>query len=59
MKSAVLRRETDKLAAQGFKVYEIESDDDAYEVEMVYKNGTPIDTHVHPATGEILRGYDD
>jgi hypothetical protein len=37
----------------------IESDDGAYEVEMVDKNGIRIDTHVYPATAEILRGYDD
>lgn len=50
---------TEKLSANGYKVIEIESDDGAYDVEMVDKNGVRIDTHVHPATGEILRGYDD
>ena len=49
----------EKLSAQGYKVTEIESDDGAYEVEMVDKNGTRIETHVHPATGELLPGYDD
>jgi hypothetical protein len=50
---------TEKLAAQGYKVNEIESDDGAYEVDLVDKNGTRIETHVHPATGELLPGYDD
>ena len=49
----------EKLTAQGYKVHEIEADDGAYEVELVDKNGTRIDTHVHPATGELLPGYDD
>lgn len=48
----------EKLTAQGYRVHEIESDDGAYEVEMS-KNGTRIEAHVHPATGEILLGYDD
>ncbi|HUW73248.1 MAG TPA: PepSY domain-containing protein [Methyloceanibacter sp.] len=49
---------TEKLSAQGYKVYEIETDDGAYEVEMT-KNGTRMEVHVHPATAEILVGYDD
>jgi len=49
---------SDKLAAQGYKVTEIEVDDGAYEVEMIDKNGTRIEGHVHPATGELLVGYD-
>jgi hypothetical protein len=49
----------DKLSQQGYRVTEIESDDGAYEVEMIDKNGTKIDTHVHPVTGELLPGYDD
>lgn len=48
----------DKLSAQGYEVYEIETDDGAYEVEMA-KNGTRMEVHVHPATAEILVGYDD
>lgn len=47
-----------KLTDQGYEVYEIESDDGAYEVE-VSKDGTRYDLHVHPETGEILPGYDD
>jgi hypothetical protein len=50
---------TDKLTQQGYKVLEIESDDGAYEVEMLDKNGVKVDTHVHPATAELLPGYDD
>lgn len=49
----------DKLSAKGYKVREIEADDGAYEVEMVDKNGTRIEIHVHPATAELLPGYDD
>lgn len=49
----------DRLSAQGYKVREIEADDGAYEVEMVDKNGARIEVHVHPATAELLPGYDD
>jgi hypothetical protein len=49
----------EKLASQGYKVLEIEADDGAYEVEMLDKNGVKIDTHVHPATAELLPGHDD
>ena len=50
---------TDKLSAQGYTVREIESDDGAYEVELTGKDGVRVETHVHPATGEIMNGYDD
>jgi hypothetical protein len=50
---------SEKLAAKGFKVTEIETDDGAYEVDLVDKNGTRVEAHVHPATGEMLVGYDD
>ena len=49
----------EKLTALGYKVHEIEADDGAYEVELIDKNGTRIDTHVHPATAELIPGYDD
>ncbi|GFO82615.1 PepSY domain-containing protein [Methyloceanibacter sp.] len=48
----------EKLSSQGYKVIEIETDDGAYEVELT-KNGTRMEVHVHPATAEILVGYDD
>jgi hypothetical protein len=48
---------TEKLTAAGYTVREIETDDGAYEVEMT-KDGVKLDVHVHPATGEILTGYD-
>lgn len=50
---------SEKLTAQGFKVHRIEADDGAYEVEIIDKNDTRIETHVHPATAELLPGYDD
>lgn len=50
---------SEKLQAQGYKVTEIEADDGAYEVDLVDKNGTKVEAHVHPATGEMLVGYDD
>lgn len=50
---------SEKLSAKGYKVYEIETDDGAYEVEMTDKNGVRIEAHVHPATAEILVGHDD
>jgi hypothetical protein len=28
-------------------------------IEMNDKNGVHVDTPVHPATGELLTGYDD
>ena len=50
---------TEKLDQKGYRVTEIEVDDGAYEVEMTDKNGVRIEAHVHPATGELLLGYDD
>ncbi|MCZ7593524.1 MAG: PepSY domain-containing protein [Hyphomicrobium sp.] len=50
---------TEKLTAAGYKVTEIETDDGAYEVELVDKNGVRVEGYVHPATGELLVGYDD
>lgn len=50
---------TDKLTSQGYKVHKIETDDGTYEVDMTDKNGVLIEADVHPATGEILPGYDD
>ncbi len=50
---------TEKLQGQGYKVTEIETDDGAYEVDLIDKNGTKIEAHVHPATGDILVGYDN
>ncbi len=49
----------DKLVAAGYAVREIESDDGAYEVKVSDKDGVAMELHVHPATGEILRGYDE
>ena len=28
-------------------------------VDVAKRNGTRIEAHVHPATGELLLGYDD
>lgn len=49
----------EKLTAQGYTVTEIETEDDAYEVEMVDKNGVHSEARVHPASGEILPHTDD
>jgi hypothetical protein len=49
----------DKITAAGYTVREIETDDGAYEVKVVDKDGVRQELHVHPATGEILKGYDD
>jgi hypothetical protein len=49
---------SEKLSGKGYRVTEIEVDDGAYEVDLVDKNGTKIEGHVHPATGELLMGYD-
>jgi len=50
---------TQKLAAQGYKVTKIEADDGVYEFDAVDANGVRIEGHAHPATGEVLTGYDD
>lgn len=49
----------DQLVSAGYRVREIETDDGAYEVDVVDKDGVRMELHVHPATGELLRGYDD
>lgn len=48
-----------KLEGQGYKVREIEVDDGAYEFEGTTASGVRVESHVHPATGELLKGYDD
>ncbi|MFA7307099.1 MAG: PepSY domain-containing protein [Hyphomicrobium sp.] len=50
---------TEKLAAQGYKVTKIEADDGVYEFDAVDANGVRIEGHAHPATGQVLTGYDD
>ena len=50
---------SDKLTAQGYKVTKIETDDGAYEVDLIDKNGAKIEARVHPATAELLVGSDD
>lgn len=45
-----------KLGEQGYKVYEIEVDDGAYEFEATTKDGVRVEACAHPATGEILKG---
>jgi len=50
---------TEKLAAQGYKVTKIEADDGVYEFDAVDAKGVRIEGHAHPATGEVLTGYDD
>lgn len=49
----------EKLSAKGYNVVKIETDDGTYEVDVLDKSGVKIEAHVHPATGEILVGYDD
>ncbi len=49
----------DKLSALGYTVTEIETEDGAYEVEMVDKNGVHGEARVHPVTAEILPDDDD
>lgn len=48
----------DRLVSAGYTVREIETDDGAYEVDVIDKDGVRMELHVHPATGELLRGYD-
>ncbi len=45
---------TQKLAAQGYRVHEIEVDQGAYEFEATSSAGLRIEGHAHPATGEVL-----
>jgi len=42
-----------KLAAQGYKVTEIEADDGRYEFEATNASGKRIEGHAHPATGDV------
>lgn len=49
----------EKFAAQGYDVRKVEADDGLYEVYAIDKNGMRLEVYVHPATGEIVRGYDD
>lgn len=49
----------EKLASQGYKVHKIEADNGAYEVDMTDRNGVLMEVYVHPATGDVLPGYDD
>jgi uncharacterized membrane protein YkoI len=49
----------DKLVAAGYTVREIEKDDGAYEVDVIDKDGTRMEFHVHPATGDVLHDYAD
>lgn len=46
----------EKLGQQGYKVYEIEVDDGAYEFEAMTEAGVRVEACAHPATGEILKG---
>jgi hypothetical protein len=48
-----------KLKAQGYNVTKIEADDGVYEFDATNADGVYIEGHAHPATGEVLRGYDD
>lgn len=45
-----------KLEEQGYKVYEIEVDDGAYEFEATTASGVRVEACAHPATGEVLKG---
>lgn len=45
-----------KLEDQGYKVYEIEVDDGAYEFEATTASGVRVEGCAHPATGEVLKG---
>jgi hypothetical protein len=48
-----------KLAAQGYKVTEIEADDGTYEFEATNSSGARIEGHAHPATGEVISTHRD
>jgi hypothetical protein len=43
-----------KLAAQGYKVTEIEADDGTYEFEATNSSGARVEGHAHPATGDVI-----
>lgn len=43
-----------KLADAGYDVKEIDRDDGVYEIEAMKADGSRIEAHVHPGTGEIL-----
>lgn len=48
-----------KLKTQGYSVTKIEADDGAYEFDATNADGVRVEGHANPATGEILKGYDD
>jgi len=44
-----------KLEAEGYRVDEIEFDDDGYyDVDLYDANGREIDVDIHPVTGKVL-----
>jgi uncharacterized membrane protein YkoI len=44
-----------KLEAEGYRVDEIEFDDDGYyDVDLYDANGRDIDVDIHPVTGKVL-----
>lgn len=43
-----------KIAAQGYTVRGVESDDGCWEVDVREKDGRHADLHVHPVTAEIV-----
>jgi hypothetical protein len=43
-----------KLAAQGYKVTEIEADDGNYEFEATNSSGARVEGHANPRTGDVL-----
>jgi hypothetical protein len=50
---------TKKLSDQGFQVRKIEVDDGTYEFEGTNASGVYVEGHAHPATGEVMKGYED
>ncbi len=50
---------TKKLADAGYDVKEIDRDDGVYEIEALKADGSRVEAHVHPGTGEILAEQKD
>lgn len=48
-----------KLAAQGFKVTEIEADDGTYEFEATNASGARVEGRAHPGTGNVISTHPD
>jgi len=48
-----------QLEAQGYAIHEIDTERDAYEVDMTDANGMRVEAYLHPVTGAVLSRSED